>query len=167
MIQGDITAGDWLVLLALVVLCQGIGFLGAFWTMPAVRGWYPTLRKPSWNPPAWVFGPVWTVLYFLMATSAWVVWRRTGWADPAMALFGVQLVLNLVWSLIFFRLRRPGAAFGEILLLWVLIVLTGWAFYQISTVAALLWLPYVLWSSFAVVLNGTIWQMNRGQLERA
>jgi len=152
---------------AALVLCVGVCFaaaaIGARFTSPNVPGWYANLEKPSWTPPSWVFGPVWSVLYLLMAISAWQVWRRTGLraAMVPLALFGIQLVLNVAWSGLFFGLRRPGAALIEIVLLWVAILATMIAFRQRSALAGWLMLPYLAWVSFAVALNLAIWNLNR------
>jgi tryptophan-rich sensory protein len=123
------------------------------------------LLKPAWNPPAWVFGPVWTVLYLMMAVAAWLVWRRRGFAGApwALGLFVLQLALNTLWSAIFFGLRRPGVAAIEILLLWLAILATLIAFAPVSRLAAILLAPYLAWVTFAAVLNFTIWRMNLGR----
>lgn len=151
-----------LCLLGLVALCIGGGVLGAVITADSVRNWYPTLDKPSWTPPSWLFGPAWTVLYGMMAVAAWLVWRDAGWpaARGALALFGVQLALNFAWSPLFFGLRNPGLAFAEILVLWVAIAATLIGFWRHSSVAALLMAPYLAWTTFAALLNFAIWRMN-------
>lgn len=130
--------------------------LGA-WAMPGE--WYAALRKPSWNPPSWIFGPVWTVLYLMMATAAWLVWRRGG-PRSAPVLYAVQLALNAAWTPLFFGLKMPGLAFAEILLLLAAIVLTARAFARTSKAAALLLVPYIAWVSFASFLNFTLWRLN-------
>ena len=136
--------------------------IGGTATGRAVQDWYPTLTKPAWNPPAWLFGPVWTVLYIAMAVAAWLVWRRAGWAGArlALTLFMVQLALNAAWSIIFFGLRNPGAAFAEIVVLWAAIVGTLVMFWQVSVPAGMLFIPYLTWVSFAAVLNFVIWRLN-------
>jgi tryptophan-rich sensory protein len=133
--------------------------LGAF-TLPGA--WYASLSKPSWNPPAWVFGPVWTALYMMMAVAAWLVWRRGGWPAQRrpLTLYLVQLALNAAWTPIFFGLKNPGLAFAEILLLLMAIVFTAHAFRRASPAAALLFMPYLLWVSFATTLNFTLWRLN-------
>ena len=125
---------------------------------PGGERWY---RQPAWAPPDWLFGPVWTVLYLSMAVSAWLVWMRAGWrnARQALLLFAVQLLLNAVWTPVFFGLRRPGAAFAVIVLMWAAIAATVWAFRRHSTVAAVLLLPYLLWVAFAAALNWSIWRL--------
>ena len=136
--------------------------IGGTATARAVRDWYPTLTKPGWNPPAWLFGPVWTVLYVAMAVAAWLAWRQAGWtgARAALTLFLVQLTLNAAWSVIFFGLRNPGAAFAEIVVLWAAIIGTLVSFWQVSPPAGMLFIPYLAWVSFAAVLNFTIWRLN-------
>jgi tryptophan-rich sensory protein len=152
---------SWVSLVPFLAVCVGAGGLAAILTRGEVQSWYPPLRKPEWNPPNWVFGPVWTVLYVMMAISAWLVWRAAGTgATGALVLFAGQLVLNTAWSLIFFRLHAIGLAFGEILLLWMMIVATAVAFLPISFLAAWLLLPYIAWVGFASYLNFRIWQMN-------
>jgi benzodiazapine receptor len=152
----------WIGLVICIAICLGAGALGAIATTPEIEGWYRTLTKPSWNPPDWIFGPVWTMLYILMAVAAWLVWRPAGIASAAtpLMLFAVQLVLNIAWSWIFFGLHQPGWAFGEIVLLWLAIVATTAAFFRSSKIAGWMMLPYLAWVSFAAVLNFTIWRMN-------
>ncbi len=125
-------------------------------------GWYQGLQKPSWNPPSWVFGPAWTLLYIMMAVAAWMVWREGGWKTQkrALTLFLVQWLLNALWTPLFFGLHWPGLAFAEIVLLWVAIVLTLVAFWRVKKTAGLLFVPYLAWVSFAAVLNFTIWRLN-------
>lgn len=135
---------------------------GAMFTGAGVREWYPTLAKPSFTPPSWLFGPVWTLLYTLMAIAAWLVWRRAGQAHVALplALFAVQLVLNFAWSWLFFGLRRPDLGLADIVLLWVAILGTMIAFWRVSTVAGVLFIPYLLWVSLATALNYSLWKLN-------
>jgi translocator protein len=147
------------VLLGLIVLCLAAGALGAAVTAPAIPTWYAGLAKPSFNPPNWIFAPVWTALYVLMAIAAWLVWRR-GNARPPLTLFGVQLALNSAWSLLFFGLHRVDLALVDIVLLLAAIVATARAFHPRSAVAALLLVPYLAWVSFATVLNFAIWRLN-------
>lgn len=126
--------------------------------------WYAGIQKPWFNPPNWVFGPVWTILYVLMGVAAWLVWRN-GEAHNLrlpLALFGLQLFLNALWTPLFFGLQRPDLALVNILVLWVAIAATGIAFYPISRTAAFLFLPYWLWVSFAALLNASLWWLNRG-----
>lgn len=145
--------GGWLL------LCFAAASLGAVF-MPGQ--WYAALQKPSWNPPGWVFGPVWTALYTMMAVAAWLVWKQGGFAAQRRGLtpFLVQLALNAAWTPLFFGLHRPGLALAEILLLWLAIVWTIASFWPVHRVAAGLLLPYLAWVSFAAVLNGTLWRLN-------
>jgi tryptophan-rich sensory protein len=155
---------DWTSGLAALPVFIGLCFLvalsGAFYRPGA---WYERLRKPPWRPPNWVFAPAWSVLYVLIAISGWLVWRDAGWpaAAPALAIYGVQLLLNAGWSAVFFGLRRPDWAFLEISLLWLSIAWTIQAFAPLQPVAAWLLAPYLAWVSFAALLNFSIWQRNR------
>ena len=132
-------------------------------TSSSVGTWYAGLQKPSFNPPAWVFGPVWSVLYLTMAVAAWLVWLKRGFADAQLplALFGLQLALNMAWSVLFFGLRSPGLGMADIVLLWLAIVATLVAFWRVSPTAGALLLPYLAWVSFAAVLNYSLWTLNR------
>ena len=150
---------QWMVLAGFVLLCFAAAAMGSGLTKVSVQTWYPTLRKPRFNPPNWVFGPVWSALYLMMATAAWLVWRSAGWT-AALTLFFAQLALNVLWSALFFGMRSPGAAFAEIALLWCTIVLTTIGFAATSALAAALMLPYVAWVAFAAVLNFSIWRLN-------
>lgn len=145
-------------------MCFGAALLGSIFTTPEVPNWYAELTKPSWTPPGWVFGPVWTVLYLMMAVAAWLVWRQGGLAAAVrpIALFVVQLALNATWSILFFGLRMPGLAFLEIVILWVAILATLIVFLRSNSIAGYLLLPYLLWVTFAAGLNFAIWRMNIG-----
>ena len=149
-------------LAALVLVCFAAAGLGGLVTTPRIPTWYADLAKPGWTPPDWIFGPVWTALYLMMAFSAWLVWRQAGLAGARLplALFGIQLLLNSLWSVLFFGLQNPGAAGVEIILLWVAILATLLAFWRQSNLAGALLVPYLAWVSFAAVLNVTIWWMN-------
>jgi len=148
-----------IVLLAVVFAVAGLGSLA---TSPNIPTWYAGLAKPSWNPPNWLFGPVWSVLYVCMATAAWLVWRKGGWAQArrALSLFALQLALNGAWSWLFFGLHRPGAAFVELVALLAAILATTIAFWGRSLAAGILMLPYLGWVAFASVLNFSIWRLN-------
>ncbi len=145
-----------------IALCFGAAFLGSIFTTPSIPGWYAGLIKPSWTPPDWVFGPVWSVLYLMMAVAVWLVWRQYGLSKAAVpiTLFMLQLALNAAWSILFFGLRLPGVAFLEIIMLWFAILATVIAFWRASPVAGYLLLPYLLWVAFAAGLNFTIWRLN-------
>jgi len=151
-------------LVVAVLLPLAVGVLGSLSTIDSVRTWYPTLVRPSFAPPSWVFGPVWTTLYVMMGVASWLVWRQ-GWATPgvrrALVFYGVQLVFNLVWSWLFFGLQRPFLALLDIVVLLVLIGVTAIRFAAVSRGAALLLLPYLAWVAFATVLNGGFWWLNR------
>lgn len=146
-------------LIGWLLLCYAAASLGAVF-MPGE--WYAALNKPAWNPPGWIFGPVWSALYTMMAVAAWLVWRRGGFAAQRwpLGLFLVQLVFNAVWTPLFFGLHRTGLAFVEILLMWLAIAWTLAAFWRVHRVAAWLLAPYLLWVGFAAVLNGTLWWLN-------
>ncbi len=150
-------------LILFLVLCFGVAATGSVFTGASLKSWYITLRKPSWNPPSWLFAPVWTVLYLLMAAAGWLAWERMPHKFPAwpMVLFGVQLILNAGWSAIFFGLRSPGGALAELILLWASILLTMISFWHVYWIAGLLFIPYFLWVSFAGVLNFYVWKLNR------
>lgn len=148
-------------LLGWVVVTFLAAALGARASISAAD-FYAGLALPAWAPPASVFGPVWTVLYALMALSAWLVWRQDGWraATPALALYLLQLALNVLWSWLFFGWKQGALAFADILLLLVLIVATVVAFHRVRPAAAWLLLPYLAWVAFASALNFTVWQAN-------
>lgn len=125
-------------------------------------GWYADLMKPTWNPPSWVFGPVWTALYIMMAVAAWLVWREGGWKAQCrpLTMYLVQWALNAIWTPLFFALHQPGWAFVEIVILLATILTTSFMFWRVKSVAGLLLAPYALWTAFAAVLNFTIWRLN-------
>jgi tryptophan-rich sensory protein len=125
--------------------------------------WYALLHKPAWNPPGWIFGPVWTLLYTLMAVAAWLVWRQGGFAAQRRALtcFVVQLALNAAWTPLFFGLHLPGLALIELLLLGIAVAATTAAFFKVSRTAGWLMVPYLAWTIFAAVLNAALWWLNR------
>ncbi len=152
----------WIGLVVWIVVCLGAAGLGAALTTPEINGWYRTIIKPAWNPPDSLFGPVWTALYLMMAIAAWTVWKASGLRAAAapLTLFGVQLVLNIAWSWIFFGLHQPGWAFVEIVTLWLAIAATMLAFFRCTPIAGWLLVPYLMWVSFACVLNFTIWRLN-------
>jgi tryptophan-rich sensory protein len=140
-----------------------VGASAGFFTSSGVNGWYAVANKPWFNPPNWIFAPVWTTLYVLMGIALFLVWKSDapkGSKQMAITLFAVQLVLNFFWSFIFFKLQQPGWAFAEIILMWAMILLTILWFGKISSTAAWLLVPYICWVSFASVLNYSIWRLN-------
>lgn len=141
-------------------LCFGVAAIGAQF-MP--DEWYAGLKKPSWNPPGWIFAPVWTALYTMMAVAAWLAWRRGGFVGqrPALLLFLLQLFFNALWSWLFFGRHQPALAFVDILLLWLSLLATTVAFWKVNVVAGLLLVPYLLWVSFAAGLNFALWRLNQ------
>ncbi|MFA4858652.1 MAG: TspO/MBR family protein [Candidatus Margulisiibacteriota bacterium] len=147
-----------------IVVCLCAGFLGSMATTSSLPIWYATLHKPFFTPPSWVFAPAWTLLYILMGIAAALVWQKAK-ENPAtkgaLLLFGMQLVANVLWSVIFFGQHQLFLSVIEIKLLWLLILGTGIAFYRISRPAGWLLLPYLLWVSFAAVLNSSIWWLNQ------
>jgi tryptophan-rich sensory protein len=146
-----------------MALCIGVSGIGGAITRTSVSDWYQDLSKPSFNPPDWVFTPVWISLFILMGVSAWLVWRRTGFrrGRVPLAWFGTQLALNLAWSGLFFGIRSVGWALVEIVALWIAILLAVISFYRVNMAAGLFLVPYLLWSSFAVALNASIWWLTR------
>ncbi len=152
-----------LVLIGFIILAQLAGVIGSVFTAGSVDIWYPTINKPSFTPPGWVFGPVWITLYTLMGISAYLIWRK-GWSNPqvksALRIFFCQLILNALWSILFFGLHWLFWAFVEIAVLWLLILLMILKFRKISPIASYLQIPYLLWVTFAGILNLAIWLLN-------
>lgn len=147
-----------------IVICLFAGFIGSFFTTTAIPTWYASINKPSFNPPNWLFGPVWTFLYILMGISLYIIWdkdvKNKKIKNNALMIFGIQLFLNVLWSVIFFGLKSPFYAFIEIMFLWVTILFTIISFYKISKTASFLLIPYILWVSFASLLNFYVWVLN-------
>lgn len=146
-----------------VVVCELAGIIGSVFTAPSVVGWYAGIVKPALNPPAWIFAPVWTTLFALMGVSAFLIWKKGLKRQDvriALGIFLAQLVLNTLWSIIFFGLRSPGGALIEIAFLWLAIAATIIAFARVSKPAAWILAPYILWVSFAAYLNYSIWILN-------
>lgn len=146
-----------------ILVCEGVGLLAAWATQTAVTTWYPTLVKPSFTPPNWLFGPVWTILYAMMGVAAALVWgtkNRPSAVRRGLFLFGVQLVLNGAWSFAFFWARSPEVGLGVILVLWGALAGTVRQFFRVRTAAGWLLVPYLLWVSYAVALNGGVWWLN-------
>ena len=161
---------NFLKLVVAIAIPLLAGFVGSIFTTPQIGTWYATLIRPNLAPPNWVFGPVWTVLFVLMGVALFLVWKKRSdwlgdvkmlwWWKLALVLFFVQLVLNILWSLIFFAGQNPAGAFAELIVLWLAIVATIFVFAKVSRVAAWLLVPYILWVSFAGYLNFMIWQLN-------
>lgn len=153
---------NWQKLAASVLFTVGIGSLGGIFTISEIPGWYAGLQKPSFNPPNWVFGPVWSTLYLLMGISLYLVWKqqRSVVRNVAITLFLIQFVLNFCWSILFFNQHLIGAALLEIVLMWLFILLTIVWFARLSKTAAWLLVPYLCWVSFATVLTAAIWTLN-------
>ena len=149
-------------LLAFILASLVVGAAGTLFTEPAIPTWYAALAKPDFTPPNWLFAPVWTVLYVLMAIAAWRVWRVTDLKAPELFLWMAQLTLNFLWSAIFFSLHLIFFALVEMGLLWLLILATMILFWRRDRIAGLLFLPYLAWVSFAFALNFAIWQLNGG-----
>lgn len=167
-----------------IIVCEGAGIIGSVFTMPSIKSWYAFLNKPVINPPNWIFGPVWTVLFILMGISLYLVWSKNFVAKPlktkikawnpwsqklmsgswqkinVVSIFAVQLVLNVLWSVIFFGWQQPGLAFFELLMLWFAILYTIINFWRISKPASYLLVPYILWVTFAGFLNYSLWMLN-------
>lgn len=153
-----------LKLLICIVICLGVGFTSSLLSATKDNVWFDSISKPSWNPPDYIFGPVWTILYLMMAFSLWIIWKRDipkYRKFPAELLFASQLFLNFWWSIIFFRFHSPKLAFIEILFLILFILLTIFKFARISKLAAWLLVPYVSWVCFAAILNYNLWILNQ------
>ncbi len=146
-----------------IAVCEGAGLIGGLFTASAISTWYATLQKPSFTPPNWLFAPAWTTLYLLMAIAAFAVWRK-GEVNQriitALSFFCAQLALNMLWSFVFFGIKSPFAGVVVIVGLWVAILITIVKFSRVSKLAGILMLPYILWVSFAVALNISIWILN-------
>ena len=158
---GRSRAASGAVLAGLVALCVAGGAASGLASPPG--DWYASLAKPSWTPPGWLFGPVWTALYAMMGVAAWRLWRargRTSGADGALVLFGTQLALNFAWTPVFFGMRAPGAALAVIVVLWALIAATIAASWRVDRAAGVLLVPYLAWVTFATALNAAIWRLN-------
>lgn len=147
-----------------LMVCLLAGAVGSFFTFASIPTWYAGLKKPFFSPPNWLFGPVWTILYIMMAVAAYLIWQKglaNSKVQTGLELFAIQLVLNLCWSIIFFGLRAPLFAFVEIVTLWLVILFTIQKFSQISATAGWLLVPYLAWVSFASILNFSIFLLNR------
>jgi len=154
---------NFIKLIAAILVCMLAGAIGSIFTAPAINTWYASIRKPWFNPPNWLFAPVWTTLFFLMGISLYIVWGKgleKKEVKLAVSVFGIQLALNILWSFLFFGLQSPFLAFVEIVLLWLAILATMMLFYKVSKNASLLLVPYLLWVSFAAFLNYNVLMLN-------
>jgi benzodiazapine receptor len=157
--------GKLMKILMLVATCLAVGYFSGVASQAGVRDWFPTLVKPSFNPPSWIFAPVWSTLYMMMGVAGGLVWARIDYEKEAVRnalfFFAIQLGLNGLWSLLFFGLKNPLLALVEIILLWLMIYETLIKFRKIDKIAGWLFIPYLFWVSFAVVLNGSLWWLNK------
>lgn len=155
---------DYFILLAFIAVPLIVGFTASLSTIPAIQGWYQTINKPSFNPPNWIFGPVWTFLYVLMGIGSWMIWLKRNklrnQVPTALIIYFITLVLNFLWSILFFKFENPTLAVVNIALLWASIVwlITKWK--PINRTAAYIQIPYLLWVSFATILNAAIVYLN-------
>ena len=145
-----------------ILIAQAAGIIGSIFTVSSINSWYNTIAKPSWNPPSWIFGPVWISLYTLMGIAAYLIWcsKKSTQRNNALGIYGIQLLLNSTWSILFFGIKRPDLAFVEVLVLLTMIILTIIKFDKISRTASVLLAPYLAWVSLATILNYNIWQLN-------
>lgn len=145
-----------------ILIAQSAGFIGSIFTAESVNSWYNTLNKPIWNPPSWVFGPIWIILYTLMGIAAYLVWQNKEKQEIKIGLYlySIQLGLNTLWSFIFFGMRDPKLALLEIIILFIFIVGTTIAFFKVNKKAGYLMLPYIAWVAFASLLNCAIFRLN-------
>lgn len=150
-------------LIVALAVCQIAGLVASLFTTPAFAGWYAALEKPGFTPPNWVFSPVWIGLFVLMAVAAFLVWNKgfsTKGVKTALAFFGIQLLLNVLWSILFFGCRSPFLALVEIVTLWLAITVTILTFYRVSKPAAFMLVPYLLWVTFTATLSFAIFRLN-------
>ena len=154
----------YLKILICVVICLAVGYLSSIVTKSSVETWYPTLKKPSFNPPNWAFPVAWTTLYIFMGIAAGLVWDKIEIkkeeVQKALLFFFIQLALNALWSILFFGLKNPMLALVEIVLLWLIIYETFMKFNKIDKIAGYLFIPYLFWVTFAIILNANIWWLN-------
>jgi tryptophan-rich sensory protein len=153
---------NWIKLVISIAVPQVVALSGAFFTITGTGSWYQNIAKPSWNPPNWVFGPVWTLLYLLMGIALFIIWKSENRDKRTAIIFWViQLALNFLWTILFFNQHQILGAFIEMILLWIMILMTIIYFARISKLAAWLMVPYIAWVSFAALLNYAIWQLNQ------
>lgn len=152
------------VLVAFIAVTFAAAAIGSTATFRNVTTWYPTLQKPTWTPPSALFGPVWSALYLAMSIAGWRAWRSAPSAAATagvIRLYGAQLILNALWSVLFFGMRRPDLALINIIALWLLLLLGLVRFWRLDRIAGILWAPYLAWVTFATALNASIWSLNR------
>jgi tryptophan-rich sensory protein len=155
---------SWIKLVISIVVPLVVGGISGFFTKPEISTWFQTIKKPDWQPPNWLFGPIWTILYIMMGIAFYLIWKKDAEASKkrtAVTLWIVQLVLNFFWSFVFFKQHQIDWALGEIVILWFFILLTIFTFARINKMAAWILVPYISWVSFAGILTYTIWQLNR------
>jgi benzodiazapine receptor len=154
---------SWISFFMFLLLCLSIGIIGSFWTKETVSTWYPTLVKPSWTPPDWVFGPVWSSLYIMIAISGWLIYQSEYSHKRSIALvfYGTQLVLNFIWSFLFFSLRSPILGLIDIVTLCILIIFTMIKAWPVQPRATFLLIPYLVWVLYATSVNAGVWWLNR------
>lgn len=152
----------WISFIIFIILCLLVERIGSFWTNETVSTWYPTLIKPSWTPPNWIFGPVWSSLYIMIAVSGWLIYKAeySQKRSIALKLYAGQLALNFIWSFLFFSLRSPILGLIDILLLCLLIILTIVYAWPVRPLASILLIPYLIWVIYATSLNAGIWLLN-------
>jgi len=153
---------NWLLLIGLILLINILGSIGAIWTSTGSGTWFEKLKKPSFNPPNWIFGPVWTLLFTLMGIALYFVITSQNSQVRTLAIifFAIQMVLNMLWTFLFFKMQNPFAAFIEIIILLVAILITAFYFYKTNKISGYLLIPYILWTGFASILNYNLWKMN-------
>ena len=153
----------WISFVVFILICLIVEIIGGYWTKETVSTWYPTLTKPSWTPPDWIFGPVWSCLYIMIAIAGWLIYRtkHSHKRTTALIFYGSQLALNFIWSFLFFSLRSPLLGLIDIVLLCVLVSLTIIKAWQVRPFASLLLFPYLIWVMYATSLNIGIWLLNR------
>lgn len=152
----------WISLVVFIIVCLIVEIVGSFWTKETISTWYPTLIKPSWTPPNWIFGPVWSILYIMIAISGWLIYKAkySHKRSIALKLYVGQLALNFIWSFLFFVLRSPALGLIDILVLCLLIILTIINAWPVHPLASLLLIPYLIWVIYATSLNAGIWLLN-------
>jgi len=151
----------WIKLIISLLICLAAGFIGSFFTTPYIPTWYESLNFPTFRPPNWLFGPVWTMLFILMGISLYLVTEKgINKVISQLAVFGIQLILNVLWSFLFFAYQSPFYAFIEIIILWFAILFTITRFYRVSKKSSMLLIPYIAWVSFATILNYYVWILN-------